>query len=52
VAGGLTMNETLAISFAWGVVLIATGVVNGLFLIGDWHTTVPSADNRSIDRVT
>ena len=52
VAGGLTLNETLAISFAWGVVLIATGVVNGLFLISDWHSTVPSADDRSIDRVT
>jgi uncharacterized membrane protein YbhN (UPF0104 family) len=36
-AGGLTMNETLAVSLAWGVVLIITGVANGAFLIGEWH---------------
>jgi hypothetical protein len=45
------MNETLAISIAWGVVLITTGVVNGLFLIGDWHSSVPSADDHKTDRV-
>jgi len=50
-AGSLTMNETLAISIAWGVVLITTGVVNGLFLIGDWHSSVPSADDHKTDRV-
>jgi uncharacterized membrane protein YbhN (UPF0104 family) len=37
--GHLSLNETLAVSMAWGVVLIATGAVNGLFLIGDWQTT-------------
>jgi hypothetical protein len=37
-AGHLSLNETLAVSMAWGVVLIATGAVNGLFLIGDWQT--------------
>jgi len=52
VASGLTMNETLAISIAWGVVLITTGVVNGIFLIGDWQGAVPSASDRTIDRVT
>ncbi|MGB9366383.1 MAG: lysylphosphatidylglycerol synthase transmembrane domain-containing protein [Xanthobacteraceae bacterium] len=52
VVGGLTMNETLAISIAWGVILITTGVVNGVFLIGDWHSTVPSADDGRTDRVT
>lgn len=51
-AGGLTMNETLAVSIAWGVVLITTGVVNGVFLIGDWHSAVPAADDPRIDRVT
>jgi uncharacterized membrane protein YbhN (UPF0104 family) len=50
-ASSLTMNETLAISFAWGVVLITTGAVNGLFLIGDWHSAARSADDRQIDRV-
>jgi uncharacterized membrane protein YbhN (UPF0104 family) len=48
-AGGLTMNETLAISIAWGVVLITTAVVNGVFLIGDWHAA-PSATDGPIDR--
>jgi uncharacterized membrane protein YbhN (UPF0104 family) len=38
-AGSLTMNETLAVSIAWGVVLIMTGVVNGIFLVGDWHVS-------------
>jgi uncharacterized membrane protein YbhN (UPF0104 family) len=37
-AGGLTLNETLAVSIAWGVVLIMTAIVSGLFLIGDWRT--------------
>jgi hypothetical protein len=37
--GHLSLNETLAVSVAWGVVLIATGAVNGLFLIGDWQGT-------------
>lgn len=46
VASGLTMNETLAISIAWGVVLVTTGAVNGVFLIGDWHSAAPSADDR------
>lgn len=36
-ASSLTMNETLAISIAWGVMLIMTGVVNGIFLVGDWQ---------------
>jgi uncharacterized membrane protein YbhN (UPF0104 family) len=36
-ASSLTMNETVAISIAWGVVLIMTGVVNGIFLLGDWQ---------------
>jgi uncharacterized membrane protein YbhN (UPF0104 family) len=52
VAGNLTENETLAISLAWGVVLVTTGVVNGLFLIGDWHSTAPAVDDHRIDRVT
>ena len=39
VAGGLSLNETLAVSIAWGVVLIVTSAVNGLFLLGDWRTT-------------
>ena len=51
-AGSLTMNETLAISIAWGVVLITTSLVNGPFLIGDWHKAVPSTDDSRIDRVT
>ena len=49
-AGGLTMNETLAISIAWGVVLIMTAVVNGVFLIGDWHAGAPSPADGGADR--
>jgi hypothetical protein len=47
-ASSLTMNETLAVSIAWGVVLIVTGAVNGIFLIGDWHPASPESDE--IDR--
>lgn len=36
-ASSLTINETLAVSVAWGVVMIMTGAVNGLFLLGDWQ---------------
>ena len=36
-ASNLTVNETLAVSIAWGVVLIMTGAVNGIFLLGDWR---------------
>jgi uncharacterized membrane protein YbhN (UPF0104 family) len=48
-AGGLTMNETLAVSLAWGVVLIITGVANGVFLIGEWHAAAPRVEG-AIDR--
>jgi hypothetical protein len=51
-AGSLTMNETLAVSIAWGVILITTGVVNGAFLIGDWHSAASSPGNGRFDRVT
>jgi hypothetical protein len=37
-AGHLSINETLAISIIWGVVLIASSAFNGVFLIGDWRT--------------
>lgn len=51
--GNLTLNETLAISIAWGVVLIIAGAFNGVFLLGDWHTThrmEPSPDKRAAAR--
>jgi hypothetical protein len=35
--GNLTASETLAVSIAWGVVLVITGAVNGVFLLGDWQ---------------
>ena len=51
VVGSLTMNETLAISIAWGVVLLITSIANGAFVIGDWHASaVPSAGDSGIDR--
>jgi glycosyltransferase 2 family protein len=36
--GGLTVNNALAVSVAWGVVLTAISAVNGLFLLGDWQS--------------
>jgi uncharacterized membrane protein YbhN (UPF0104 family) len=43
-AGHLSVSETLAVSIAWGVVLIITGAVNGIFLLGDWQIArTPSA---------
>lgn len=36
-ASSLTVSETLAVSIAWGVVLIVTGAINGIFLLGDWQ---------------
>jgi uncharacterized membrane protein YbhN (UPF0104 family) len=37
-ASDLTVNDTLAVSIAWGMVLIMTGAINGLFLLGNWRT--------------
>lgn len=36
-SSNLSASETLAVSIAWGVVLIITGAVNGVFLLGDWQ---------------
>jgi len=36
--GGLSLNETLAISAAWGMTLLVTGGVNGVFLLGGWRS--------------
>lgn len=38
-ASNLTVSQTLAVSVAFGVVLIMTSAVNGIFLIGDWRKT-------------
>src|SRR5262249_55070602 len=48
-AGHLGINETLAISIMWGIVLIASSAVNGVFLIGEWRTGArgSSASKRS-----
>jgi uncharacterized membrane protein YbhN (UPF0104 family) len=35
--GNLSADETLAVSIAWGVVLIMTGAANGIFLLGGWQ---------------
>ena len=39
VAGGLTVTEAIAVSIAWGAVLIVTGAVNGVFLLGEWRVS-------------
>ena len=46
-ASNLTINETLAVSIAWGVVLIMTGAINGIFLLGEWQRArKPSTEPR------
>jgi len=35
--GSLTVSETLAVSIAWGAVLIVSSALNGAFLIGNWR---------------
>lgn len=54
-ATNLTINETLAVSIAWGVVLIMTGAVNGVFLLGDWQMSgqsSPEDDDGTADERT
>jgi len=43
-AGGLSVNEALSISAAWGAVLMIAGAVNGLFLIGPWKPQTMNAE--------
>ena len=38
VASGLSLNQALVISATWGITLIMAGAVNGIFMIGDWHS--------------
>jgi uncharacterized membrane protein YbhN (UPF0104 family) len=49
VAGHLALNETLAVSIAWGAVLIVTSAVNGIFLLGHWRVNhrAPPEDGRA-----
>jgi hypothetical protein len=34
---GLSLNEALAVSAAWGIILLLTSLINGAFLVGDWR---------------
>ena len=45
--GALSASETLAVSFAWGAVLIVTGAVNGVFLLGDWQIARPAPSDAN-----
>lgn len=45
-AGGMSVNEALSISAAWGTVLMVAGVVNGLFLIGPWKLKTMNTEVR------
>lgn len=38
VASGLSVNQALAVSALWGVILILGGAVNGAFVFGDWQS--------------
>ena len=44
-ASNLTVSQTLAVSAAFGAVLIMTSAVNGIFLIGDWRKIGPTLLN-------
>jgi uncharacterized membrane protein YbhN (UPF0104 family) len=52
-AGGLSVSETLAVSIAWGAVLLITSAINGVFLIGDWRASgkPPAAPVRRAGRL-
>ena len=45
-AGNLTVSQTLAVSVAFGAVLIMTSAVNGVFLIGDWRKSGQNLPDR------
>ncbi len=38
VASGLSINQALVLSAVWGLTLIIAGAVNGIFMLGDWHS--------------
>jgi uncharacterized membrane protein YbhN (UPF0104 family) len=38
VASGLSINQALVVSAIWGLTLILAGAVNGVFVLGDWHS--------------
>lgn len=38
-AGNFTISQLLAVSIAWGVVVVVTAAVNGIFLLGSWRLT-------------
>jgi uncharacterized membrane protein YbhN (UPF0104 family) len=52
VAGGMSVNETLAVSIAWGVVLMMIGAINGVALLGDWQMSgrTPSDGAGGVNR--
>jgi uncharacterized membrane protein YbhN (UPF0104 family) len=43
-AGGLSLNEALAISALWGMTMILSGAINGVFLLAEWRVFAPRAD--------
>jgi uncharacterized membrane protein YbhN (UPF0104 family) len=38
VASGLSINQALVLSAIWGLTLIIAGAINGVFVLGDWHS--------------
>jgi uncharacterized membrane protein YbhN (UPF0104 family) len=46
-AGNLTLGQTLAVSVAFGAVLVTTSAVNGMFLIGDWRKAGRNLPDRA-----
>jgi uncharacterized membrane protein YbhN (UPF0104 family) len=51
-ASSLTLDETLAVSIAWGVVLIVIGAVNGVFLLGHWPPRSDPREQNRDDRIS
>jgi hypothetical protein len=45
---GLSLNQTLALSAAWGVAVLITGIANSVFLIGDWTSHRPKHPTGSL----
>lgn len=49
-AAGLSATQALAVSSIWGIVLMVSAAINGVFLIGRWHGAVlplPDASRAS-----
>jgi uncharacterized membrane protein YbhN (UPF0104 family) len=42
-ASGMSLNEALLVSAAWGITTILVGAVNGVFIVGAWQAHAPGS---------